>query len=109
MFSRLHRPVIIEQPELHLHPAKQGAVGRMLSRLAAQSERHGSVLLVETHSEALISAIGEQIEAGALKQELVQLVVFERTSPVEPVQVRLVEFDEKGYLQRPWPLGFFAS
>lgn len=101
--------VIMEQPELHLHPAHQAAVGRMLCRHAAQNSEHNSRILAETHSEALLNAVGEEIGAGRIGREDVSVVVFERRNNREPVNVRVVEFDDRGYLLPPWPFGFFAA
>lgn len=101
--------VVMEQPELHLHPAAQSRVGRMLVRHAAGAIDHRGRVLVETHSEALINAVGEEVGAGRIRRGDVRVVVFERTSTREDVGVRVVEFDEKGYLQPPWPFDFFAG
>ena len=101
--------VVMEQPELHLHPAHQASVGRMLARHAARTKNSGGRLLVETHSEALINAVGEELGAGRLSSSDVSVVVFERSQPGGPVEVRVVDFDEKGYLKPPWPFGFFAA
>ena len=64
--------VILEQPELHLHPALQQQLGDFLLACA----RSGRQLLVETHSEHLVNRVRRRVAdpAGA-DEDMVGLLV----------------------------------
>jgi predicted ATPase len=93
--------LLIENPEAHLHPSAQTALGRLISLGAAA----GLQIVVETQSDHLMDGV-----RLAVKQKLISAsdVVFnylsrsaegktDRTTPV---------LDEKGKLSS-WPNGFF--
>jgi predicted ATPase len=93
--------VILEQPELHLHPDVQAALGDFFLALAGS----GRQLLVETHSEYLINRLRRRAAetSGSAVSHLVQLFYFERhgmSSSVEPV-----DMTPDGGFHR-WPRGF---
>lgn len=100
--------LVIEQPELHLHPAHQA----LLADVFVESVKAGSdpiSFLIETHSESMINRLGELISIGMIAAEKVQIVIFgdprkDADSLESPVQ--LSTFDQKGVLQN-WPFGFF--
>ena len=104
------RPITMEQPELHLHPAHQAkladvfqsAVVRNNSRLA------DAVLLIETHSEALVNRLGELIESGSVNPNDVQVVIFSASGSEQDLKTEISTstFNADGAL-RDWPYGFF--
>jgi len=100
----------IEQPELHLHPAFQAKLARMFVGAIKQSRERGqeTKILVETHSEALVSGLGQLVYEGMIDARDVQLVVFERDPGTRGSRIKLAEYDEQGAL-RNWPYGFFLS
>jgi len=97
--------IAIEQPELHLHPAHQADLARML--VEAVTNGGGARLLVETHSESLINGLGKLIYEGALKADDVQIVLFEQDEETEQTTVKLAGYRENGAL-RDWPYGFLS-
>jgi hypothetical protein len=102
----------IEQPELHLHPQHQRRLSDMLvgvvhASRALSAEGEPVRLLVETHSEALISRLGELIEEGAFAAEDVMVLLFEKDPRTGITSVRQSPFNERGMLTN-WPIGFFA-
>lgn len=102
--------IAIEQPELHLHPQMQSMLGDVfaLSLKVANSRETGALrLMLETHSEHLINRVGELIEAGKLSSDHAVVYVFEREDLNSPTSVRKVTYNSNGYLQHPWPIGFF--
>jgi predicted ATPase len=101
--------VIIEQPELHLHPAHQAALAKMFVSVAQAHAQNHVLQMIETHSDVILSTVGELIEQQKISHEDVQVVFFDRPEGKGDAIVRLVNFDEKGYLQEPWPIGFFTA
>lgn len=97
--------VAIEQPELHLHPAHQVKLARML--VAAVSKSTGTKIVVETHSESLINGLGKLIYDGLIKAADVQIVLFDQDEETEKTEVRLAGYRENGALH-DWPYGFLS-
>lgn len=93
--------VLIEQPELHLHPLVQ-------SRLADffVFARDDVRFIVETHSEYLITRIRRRVAEASISPDKIQVLFADQrdgTTSVEPL-----ELSELGDFHR-WPAGFFDS
>ncbi|MGK3997350.1 AAA family ATPase [Sorangium sp. So ce1024] len=105
MQKRAPAPLVaIEQPELHLHPAAQAKLARMLVEAVSGS---GSKIIVETHSESLINGLGKLIHEGHLKAEDVQIVLFDKDEETGEAEVRLAGYRDSGALH-DWPYGFLS-
>jgi AAA15 family ATPase/GTPase len=98
----------IEQPELHLHPRLQALLAdALLSAIsAARCVNLELRLVIETHSETLINRLGHRIDNGDVKRQDINIVVFEKEHANAPAQIRVVEYDDEGFLTN-WPFGFF--
>ena len=98
----------IEQPELHLHPRLQGVVAQVLAQTVAAARASGLDLrlVIETHSEAMLNALGHMIMEQRTSKDDVGVVYFERETPDNETRVRLAEFNAEGFLN-DWPYGFF--
>lgn len=107
---------LVEQPEIHVHPAVQVGLGDLLLD-AASREGQRRIMLVETHSEHLLLRVMRRM------RETHEGTVPEGVHPVRPedVSVVLVEKDgsrsisrkmplnERGELVKAWPGGFFEE
>lgn len=101
--------VVLEQPELHLHPDFQARLADVFvgTVKADTSGRPTPSLIVETHSQHLVNRLGQLIEAGRLSPEDVSVVLFEASgSSTQSTTVRVAEFGNDGILKN-WPYGFF--
>jgi predicted ATPase len=100
----------IEQPELHLHPAHQAKLARMLVEAVQKSRTKSdeSKILIETHSESLINGLGKLIYEGAIKAEDVQIVLFDQDEETGQTTVRLAGYRADGSLH-DWPYGFLSA
>lgn len=109
--GKRRRPTLLamEQPELHMHPAFQGQLAAMLADASRQSRtiNGGVPMIIETHSQALVNGLGALIEQKKLTRDEVQVVLFERDEETGHANVRVVEYDDQGYLI-DWPYGFFS-
>jgi predicted ATPase len=93
--------LLIEQPELHLHPRLQAALGDLFIETTTKGKRQ---VIVETHSEHLLLRIRRRVAEGALKPEQVAILFVEKDGP--ECKVRELQMNGKGHLA-DWPKGFF--
>ena len=115
--SRLSKKktLLIEQPEIHLHPAHQAELGDMFIRSALGEQKN--TLLLETHSENLLLRIMRRMRetstgklpegAIAVRPEDV-MVLFVESDGSQSI-VREMPLDERGELVKAWPDGFFEE
>ena len=98
---------IIEQPELHLHPAAHGAVADLIVDDIARPDV-STRYICETHSEQLITRIRRRIAEGKIHSNHVQIVSVSHQSlddqPAEPL--RVINTDRFGNTDT-WPIGVF--
>ena len=75
-FSGTPPMFLLQQPEVHLHPSAQAALGSFFCQVA-KSDRH---LVVETHSDHLLDRVRMDVRDGTtpLKPEDVSILFFER-------------------------------
>ena len=83
---------LLQQPELHLHPSAQAALGSLFCR-TAEAERQ---LIIETHSEYIVDRVRMDIRdrKTALTPDDVSILFFERTD--HDVRIHSLRFDEQG-------------
>ncbi len=94
--------VILEQPELHLHPALQQMLGDFLLDCA----NSGRQLLVETHSEHLVNRARRRVADLAGSDEgMVGLLFAEQRDGV--TEFRQSAINPYGGAEAEWPEGFF--
>lgn len=100
---------VIEQPELHLHPAFQSKLALMFCKVIkfAREHKRNVKIIFETHSKAMIDTIGECIEDGIIKNEDVTIAVVDKDNFTES-SISFPKFDEEGNLSG-WPIGFFSG
>ena len=84
--------LLLQQPELHLHPSAQAALGSLFCRTAEA----GRQLIVETHSEYIIDRVRMDIRdrRTALKPDDVSILFFERSDC--DVRIHSLQFDGQG-------------
>lgn len=64
--------VLIEQPELHLHPKMQADLAQLFTDVLR--ERPGAQIIAETHSEAFLLRLQKLLRSGELKPEDIQIL-----------------------------------
>ncbi len=94
---------IIEQPELHLHPAAHAALADLyMDGIQQRSAR----FLIETHSETFILRIRRRIAEGRLDPADVGLYFVDHDG--RAAHIRRIELDELGNVD-DWPAGIFTE
>ncbi len=97
--------LIVEQPELHLHPRAQAELGTFVCDV----KERGLQLLIETHSEHLLLRLQSHVASGRLRPEDVA-VYYVYTDKVERrKKARLIPMGEDGLFKEKWPEGFFPE
>jgi len=83
---------LLQQPEVHLHPRAQAALGSLFCDIAAT----GRQLIVETHSDYLVDRINMDVrdKVTQLKPEDVSILYFEPGDM--SVQIHSIRMDEMG-------------
>ena len=92
---------LIENPEVHLHPAGQALMGQFL----ADAVQAGHQLIVETHSDHVLNGIRRAVKGGRLQADQVALHFF-RNRFLSGAQVLSLALDDAGNVDA-WPEGFF--
>lgn len=93
--------LLIENPEVHLHPAGQALMGAFLAEVAAS----GAQVIVETHSDHVLNGIRRAVKAGTLAPAHALLHFF-RPRGADLDQVVSPTLDPVGNID-VWPEGFF--
>ena len=83
---------LLQQPEVHLHPSAQAAIGSLFCNIAA----NGKQLVVETHSDYIIDRVRMEVrdKTTDLKPEDVSILYFERDE--RGVKIHSIRIDEMG-------------
>lgn len=99
--------LVIEQPELHLHPALQARLlDIFIDIIKYTRDNFDFKIIIETHSETIINRIGYNINVSkSINKEDVNILIFENDK-TNDVTIKKAFFDEDGLLAN-WPLGFF--
>ena len=118
--------ILIEQPELHLHPAMQAELGDLFIRGAKEVEKPLGVdvnmqkynnFILETHSEHLILRLLRRV------RETTDGELPDNTPPITPddiavlyiepgengAEVTHIPVTSDGEFAKPWPQGFFPE
>jgi hypothetical protein len=106
-YSQVNQTILlVEQPELHLHPKMQANLADLYCNIVAQSAiGHNDIsFVIETHSETIINRVGKLIHEKRIKPTDVAVLIVEKDAGSSSLTT--ASFDEDGYLV-DWPYGFF--
>lgn len=98
--SGLTGPLFVEQPEIHLHPAAQASVARVLASISRQRQ-----VIIETHSDRVINTVRIMAARKEIDSRTVQIIYVSKTktgSRITPISI-----DSEGSFLNEWPQGFF--
>lgn len=93
--------LLVENPEVHLHPSGQALMGQLLAEVA----HAGVQVIVETHSDHVLNGIRRAVKAELLPAEATAIHFFRPRSAGSP-QVLSPTLDSSGNID-VWPEGFF--
>lgn len=99
--ARANELLLIENPEVHLHPSGQALMGQFLCEVA----REGVQVVVESHSDHVLNGIRRAVKAKTIAADDVAVHFFTPRLP-GTAQVVSPKIDRDGRLDT-WPVGFF--
>lgn len=104
LLSKPGSVILLEQPELHLHPALQ----QRLADFFIAMSRSGRQLIVETHSEYMLSRLRRRIAEDPDDQllDLAKVIFAERDQTTGLSTFRNIDLTPYGNMTE-WPRGFF--
>lgn len=96
--------LLIENPEAHLHPAGQSAMGKLIA-LTAQS---GVQVFAETHSDHLLNGVRVAVAKNNINKENISVIYFSKDEELKQhhTNVDMPIIDDNGRMSE-WPKGFF--
>ena len=97
--------LLVENPEVHLHPAGQATMGGFLAEVAAA----GVQVILETHSDHVLNGVRRAVRNDVLAPSDVALHFFRPRQEAEGdgvAQVQSPHLDSEGNID-DWPDGFF--
>jgi predicted ATPase len=108
---------MIEQPELHIHPAMQVELGDLFiaNALNEDARKNGRCFLIETHSEHLVLRLLRRVRESSEEG------FPENRIPIDPNDVNIlflenfegrliarnIKINKSGEFVKAWPGGFF--
>lgn len=90
---------VVDSPEAHLHPRAQSAMGRLLAFFAAA----GVQIVIESHSDHLLSGVRLAVRQAVLQPQDVMVHFFARSSADGRSRIAIAA---DGSIDQ-WPEGFF--
>ena len=110
--SKQGAAIAIEQPELHIHPAWQTALGDIF--IQAIAKENSPIFLLETHSEHLLLRLLRRIRnthkgasAESTRLAHTDIAVHWIGTYEGRTEIYRLGLDEDGSFNTPWPEGFF--
>ena len=79
--------LLIQQPEVHLHPRAQAELGSFFAGLVAQKNQ---TVVIETHSDPLVSRVRLDVRDGHIDGDDVIILYFERVdggATIHPIRI----------------------
>jgi len=85
---------LFQQPEVHLHPRAQAALGSFLAEYVA--DHRSSYVVAETHSDYLIDRVRYEVRNGTIRSGDVSILYFESVGT--DVKISQIDLDDEGNL-----------
>lgn len=96
------RILIVQEPEIHLHPNAQAELGSFFVDLSSR----GGQVFIETHSDNLVLRVARHVALGDIKPQ--DVAIFFVSDQFKD-RVTEVSINHKGQFVPDWPGGFFPQ
>ncbi|WP_027450989.1 AAA family ATPase [Xylanibacter brevis] len=100
--------ILIEQPELHLHPRFQRKFANLLTKCVKQiaGNKQDIRIIIETHSQDILNSVGLSVAYGDFDASLVNIYMFNAQNENMKNYIEKASYTKEGFLVN-WPIGFF--
>ncbi len=101
--------IIIEQPEIHLHPSAQSALADVMIDVINSKENgidRNIQLVIETHSEHFLQRLQRRIAEDLVSED--KIAAYFADSTKNPATLESLQIDESGNIKN-WPENFFGD
>ena len=108
-YAPINSIIIMEQPELHLHPRAQAALADVMIDAIMSGEEgkeRGIQLIIETHSEHFLRRLQRRIADDTISND--HIAVYFANSNVKPAVLEALQVDLFGNISN-WPKDFFGD
>lgn len=102
-FAPYGSSIIMEQPDIHLHPRAQSLLADVLIDII---NKQNIQLIIETHSEHFLRRLQRRIAEGVIPQE--KVAAYFANINKSPAKLEPLEIDEYGNILN-WPENFFGD
>jgi len=103
--AKKEQVIIIENPEIHLHPKAQAKLGKFLAFIASK----GIQIIIETHNDHLINRFRYEVYKDNLKSDEIIIHYKENNSPFEQIEIDVNgKFRDKNG-ENSFPSGFYDA
>lgn len=89
-----NRIFLLQQPEVHLHPRAQAALGTFFAELASGG---GRTFLIETHSDHLVDRVRQEVARGNISHKDVSILFFHK--PRTETTISSITLDRHGNIE----------
>ena len=96
--------ILIEQPELHLHPRMQAELASLF--VSHLKDAESQQVIAETHSEAMLLRLQAEIQRGNFDPSDVSLVYVDKNEESGESQVTVIPVGSDGSFLKAWPESF---
>ena len=105
--SRHNNFLLLEQPELHLHPAAQSDLADLFVGCALANIGKNRII-IETHSEHLIRKLQVLVASKdcSITKDMVRIYYVDKDEKGNSYGEEMIRHDN-GKFEKPWPSGFF--
>ncbi len=103
--AKKEQVIIIENPEIHLHPKAQAKLGEFFAFIASK----GIQLIIETHNDHLINRLRYEVYQGNLATDEIIIHYKEKDIPFEQIEIgKNGKFIDKNG-ENSFPQGFYDA
>jgi len=103
--GRSSRTLLIQQPELHLHPKMQSDLMNVFVE-AVNTPESRIQIIAETHSENMVLRLQRKIREGEISIDQVCVLYAEKDPDGEGNRISRLELDSDGQFISSWPMSF---
>jgi hypothetical protein len=90
--------LLMQQPEVHLHPKAQAALGSFFATLVEHDDR---IFVLETHSDYLVDRVRQEVAKKNIAPDKVMILFFNK--PQQSTKVHPITLDSEGNVQNAPP------